>query len=134
MRRDTAQPRISESQINPLRDGSELGDVSLIFAFLILFRVRPLTEADKKKAATGWEEFKKKMPKDVAIVSEYAHIWGTTYNGMILVESRIVSARRRAGMCRRRRRTSPRKKNSNRDRLVPPPRSAILDVTVARVT
>src|SRR5947199_10619370 len=92
MRRDTALRRISESQINPLQDGSALGDVSLIFAFRISFRVRPLTEADKKKAATGWEEFKKKMPKDVAIVSEYAPICGTTYNGMILLEPRHPSA------------------------------------------
>ena len=26
------------------------------------------------------------------IVAEYAHVWGTTYNGMILVESRDLSA------------------------------------------
>jgi hypothetical protein len=28
----------------------------------------------------------------VEIVAEYAHIWGTTYNGMITVESRDLSA------------------------------------------
>jgi len=77
--------------IQPSR-GPVQGAKSVIFAFLIFYRVRPLTEADKKKAATNWEEFKKKIPKDVAIVSEYAHMWGTTYNGMILVESRDLSS------------------------------------------
>jgi len=64
----------------------------MIFAFLIFYRVRPLTEADKRKAKLEWERFKKKLSKDVAIVSEYAHIWGTSYNGMIIVESRDLSA------------------------------------------
>lgn len=64
----------------------------LIFAFLIFYRVRPLTEADKKKATADWERFKKNLSKDVEIVAEYAHIWGTTYNGMITVESRDLSA------------------------------------------
>ncbi len=64
----------------------------MIFAFLIFYRVRPLTEADKKKATAGWEQFKKNLSKDVEIVAEYAHIWGTTYNGMITVESRDLSA------------------------------------------
>jgi hypothetical protein len=66
--------------------------ISVIFAFLIFYRVRPLTEADKKKATAGWEQFKKNLSKDVEIVAEYAHIWGTTYNGMITVESRDLSA------------------------------------------
>lgn len=63
----------------------------LIFAFLIFYRVRPLTEADKKKAKSDWEGFKKQIPKDVQIVGEYAHVWGTTYNGMILIESRDMT-------------------------------------------
>ena len=65
---------------------------SLIFAFLIFYRVRPLTESDKKKAKAEWARFKKSIGKDVAIVGEYAHIWGTTYNGMILIESRDLSS------------------------------------------
>ncbi|OLE74156.1 hypothetical protein AUG19_09530 [archaeon 13_1_20CM_2_54_9] len=71
----------------------ELGKVyCMIFAFMIFYRVRPLTEADKKKARTEWERFKKKLSKEVVIVGEYAHIWGTTYNGMIIIESRDLSA------------------------------------------
>src|SRR5438034_3076117 len=73
-------------------DRHELRCNSLIVAFLIFYRVRPLTEADKKKATAGWEQFKKNLSKDVEIVAEYAHIWGTTYNGMITVESRDLSA------------------------------------------
>lgn len=83
---------LCENHINPTKPERLFRCNDLIFAFLIFYRVRPLTEADKKKAATGWEAFKKKLSKDVAIVSEYAHIWGTTYNGMILVESRDLSA------------------------------------------
>ena len=82
----------SENQINANLRYPASRWIHLIFAFMIFYRVRPLTEADKKKAATDWEAFKKKLSKDVAIVSEYAHIWGTTYNGMILVESRDLSA------------------------------------------
>ena len=63
----------------------------MIFAFLIFYRVRPLSEADKKKATADWARFKKTLSKELAIVAEYAHIWGTTYNGMILVESRDLS-------------------------------------------
>ena len=63
----------------------------MIFAFLIFYRVRPLSEADKKKATADWTRFKKSLGKDLAIVAEYAHIWGTTYNGMILIESRDLS-------------------------------------------
>ncbi len=83
-----------ENKINQELRGSPRGQgaYSLIFAFLIFYRVRPLTEADKKKAAQEWERFKKKTSKDVAIVGEYAHIWGTTYNGMVIVESRDLSA------------------------------------------
>src|SRR3989304_2023639 len=68
------------------------GVAGMIFAFLIFYRVRPLTESDKKKAKVDWGRFKKTVGKDVAIVGEYAHIWGTTYNGMIVVEARDLSA------------------------------------------
>ena len=50
-----------------------------------------MSEADKKKATSDWARFKKTLSKELAIVAEYAHIWGTTYNGMILVESRDLS-------------------------------------------
>jgi len=82
---------VMENVINPVLFGDEPSH-NMIFAFLIFYRVRPLTEADKKKARIEWERFKKKLSKDVAIVGEYAHIWGTTYNGMIIVESRELSA------------------------------------------
>src|SRR6266704_693655 len=54
-------------------------------------QLKPLSEADKKKATADWARFKKTLSKELAIVAEYAHIWGTTYNGMILVESRDLS-------------------------------------------
>ena len=63
-----------------------------VYAFLIFYRVRPLSDSDKKKATMEWDQFKKKISKDIAIVGEYAHIWGTTYNGMIVVESRDLTA------------------------------------------
>ncbi len=93
-RRELRRENRDENKINQEPRGSAQGQGghSLIFAFLIFYRVRPLTEADKKKAAQEWERFKKKTSKDVAIVGEYAHIWGTTYNGMVIVESRDLSA------------------------------------------
>jgi len=82
----------AKTRLTQLLDRRDLRCNSLIFAFLIFYRVRPLTEADKKKATAGWEQFKKNLSKEVEIVAEYAHIWGTTYNGMITVESRDLSA------------------------------------------
>src|SRR2546427_11350234 len=63
-----------------------------VYAFLIFYRVRPLSDADKKKATVEWDQFKKKLSKGIAIVGEYAHIWGTTYNGMIVGETRDLTA------------------------------------------
>src|SRR5438132_12529950 len=82
----------AKTRLTQLLDRRDIRCNSLGFAFLIFHRVRALTEADKKKATAGWEQFKKNLSKDVELVAEYAHIWGTTYNGMITVESPDLSA------------------------------------------
>lgn len=61
--------------------------MEMIFVYLIFYKIRPLTDAEKEKARLNWEEFKKQLPEGVTLVGEYAHVWGTEYNGLIIVEA-----------------------------------------------
>jgi len=59
----------------------------MTFAFLIFYKVRPLLEAEKEKARKQWEKFKKRLPKTIRLLSEYDHVWGSIYNGFLLIEA-----------------------------------------------
>jgi len=59
----------------------------MTFAFLVFYKVRPLVESDAEKARKQWEEFKRELPKEVRIVGEYDHLWGSVYNGFLLIEA-----------------------------------------------
>ncbi len=55
---------------------------------VILYKLKtPMSEEEVKKAKEEWEKFKNSLGGGVRIIGEYAHAWGTHYNGFILLEA-----------------------------------------------
>lgn len=55
--------------------------------FLVFYRFRPLDSEEKSIAKHKWDEIKSSLPKDIALIGEYDHAWGTEYNGFLMFQS-----------------------------------------------
>ncbi|MBC7080876.1 MAG: hypothetical protein H5T44_01290 [Thermoplasmatales archaeon] len=64
-----------------------------MIGIVILYKLKtPMSKAEVKKAKEEWEKFKKSIKKDVKLIGEYAHAWGTSYNGFMLMEAKSFDA------------------------------------------
>ena len=47
-----------------------------------------MTSEEAEKAREFWREFsEKEWPKDIAIIGDYRHAWGTEWSGFLLLET-----------------------------------------------
>ncbi len=60
----------------------------MTYGFVIYYRFKLLTPEEAEKAREFWAEFRNESwPKDLEIVGNYTHAWGTEWNGWLLVET-----------------------------------------------
>jgi len=55
--------------------------------FLVFYRFRPLDSEEKSIAKHKWDEIKSTLPKEIELIGEYDHAWGTEYNGFLMFQS-----------------------------------------------
>jgi hypothetical protein len=64
-----------------------------VIGVVILYKLKtPMSKEEVKKAREEWNKFKKSMTKDVKLIGEYAHAWGTSYNGFMIMEAKSFDA------------------------------------------
>ena len=64
---------------------------SMDFVYLSLYRLRPLSDEEKKEWFRRWAEIKAKLPKDIKIVTEAGHAFGTEFTGFTVYEGPLHS-------------------------------------------
>ncbi|MHA1238144.1 MAG: hypothetical protein ACTSSJ_02650 [Candidatus Odinarchaeia archaeon] len=60
----------------------------MTLVFFILLKFKTLSSEEKRETKEKWKEYKRRnIPKEIKIVGEYEHTWGTVWNGALLVET-----------------------------------------------
>ncbi|MHA1908740.1 MAG: hypothetical protein ACW98Y_15680 [Candidatus Thorarchaeota archaeon] len=66
---------------------SIVGDVSkLEFVYIVMFRLRSMSEEDKKDWIKKWAVARKKLPKGIKIITEAGNAFGTDFTGFTVFE------------------------------------------------
>ena len=63
---------------------SSVGGMSLVF--IQFYKLRTLTEEEKRSWFTDWAEIKDQLPKDLRFITESPHAFGTDFTGFTVLE------------------------------------------------
>ncbi|MGY5875524.1 MAG: hypothetical protein RTU30_07245 [Candidatus Thorarchaeota archaeon] len=60
----------------------------MTYAFVVFYRFRMMSAEEADKARNFWKEYlSEHWPKELTILGDYKHAWGTEWSGFLLLES-----------------------------------------------
>ena len=61
----------------------------MTFAFVVFYRFKLMTSDEVEKARGFWREYiEKNWPKELTILGDYRHAWGTEWSGFLFLETK----------------------------------------------
>lgn len=61
----------------------------MTYGFVVFYRFHLMKEEDAKKAREFWAEYiKEEWPKEINLLGDYRHAWGSEWNGFLLLETK----------------------------------------------
>ncbi|MHA1741567.1 MAG: hypothetical protein ACTSVD_05690 [Candidatus Thorarchaeota archaeon] len=59
----------------------------MTYGFVVFYRFKPMGREEAEKSRETWRRVRTEIwPKDLKIVGDYRHAWGTEWNGFLVLE------------------------------------------------